>query len=248
MIAFVAMLAVQVLLVVDVIRNGRNQLWIMALIFLPMASTIAYLVVEVVPRFRNHRHVRTARAQIGARIDPERDLRGAREQFDIATTPANMIRLADALTDLGRHKEALPFYRDSIGRIRPDLRTGEKLARSLFQNDQPADALDMLDTMQQPSSSGDRDRIAMLRARLFEELGRKPEAEAIYADIVTRMAGDEARCRYAALLLADGRVAAARSLLEEVDQRRKRLTRQQIDPDAVMYDWASRELGKLRQG
>jgi hypothetical protein len=39
MIAFVAMLAVQVLLVVDVIRNGRNQLWIMALIFLPMAST-----------------------------------------------------------------------------------------------------------------------------------------------------------------------------------------------------------------
>lgn len=246
MIAFVAMLAVQVLLVVDVIRNGRNQLWIMALIFLPMASTIAYLVVEVLPRFRHHRHVCIARAQISARIDPERDLRAAREQFDIARTPANMIRLADALTDLGRHKEALPLYRDSIGRIRPDLRTGEKLARLLFQNDQPSAALDMLDTIQQPSSSGDRDRITMLRAQLFEALGRKPEA--IYADIVTRISGDEARCRYAAQLLADGRTAPPRPLLEEIDQRRKRLTRQQIDPDAVMYDWASRELGKLRQG
>ncbi|WP_277754262.1 hypothetical protein [Sphingomonas glacialis] len=34
-------IAIQAVCVIDVIRNGRNQLWIMALIFLPVASTIA---------------------------------------------------------------------------------------------------------------------------------------------------------------------------------------------------------------
>ena len=34
MIVYLAILAIQVMLVIDVIRNGRNQLWIMALMFL----------------------------------------------------------------------------------------------------------------------------------------------------------------------------------------------------------------------
>ncbi|WP_260598826.1 hypothetical protein [Sphingomonas endolithica] len=110
MIVYLAILAVQVMLIIDVIRNGRNQLWIMALMFLPGPSTIAYLVIEVYPRLHGNRHVRTARAKAVAKLDPEREVRSARDALDLADTAANRIRLGDALAGLGRFDEALPLY------------------------------------------------------------------------------------------------------------------------------------------
>jgi hypothetical protein len=246
MVLLILMYAVQIALVVDVVRNGRNQIWIMALVFLPMVSTIAYLIVEVLPRFRYNQHVRGAAEQIGAKLHPERELKAARDQLDIAQTAANRLRLADAYTDLGRHSEALPLYRDAIGHGKPDLSTGERYARSLFQNDRPTEAMAVLDEMKQPSASGDRDRIALLRARILEELGERRQAEALYEDLVNRYPGDEVRCRYAALLVADGRDGEARALLEEVEARARRLTRQQRSGQNAMYDWAAKELARLR--
>lgn len=72
----------QVALIVDVVRNRRPTLWIMALLMLPEASTLTYLIVEVLPRYRNHRPVRTAQAEVVRRIDPERELRAARAQLE----------------------------------------------------------------------------------------------------------------------------------------------------------------------
>lgn len=86
----------------------------------------------------------------------------------------------------------------------------------------------------------------MLRARCLDHLGQKDEALTLYADIVTRMPGEEARCRYAGLLLAEGFEGRARRVLEEVEQRMKRLDRQQRAAEADMYRWASDTLRDLR--
>jgi hypothetical protein len=243
---FLLIVAAQIACIVDVVRNGRSTIWVMALMFLPVASLVAYVIVEVAPRMKHNRHVRTARAQIVDRIDPERELRGAREALDVANTAANRIRLGDALSDRGRHGEAIPLYRDAIGRSLPDYRTGEKLARAEFLADQNAAALATLDSMTAPSSRSDLDRIAVLRARILEEMARDDEAATIYADVVDRYAGDEVRCRYAGLLIRQGKTADARRLLGEVEHRLKRMDRSQRAVDGPMYDWAIRELARLR--
>lgn len=246
MIIYLAILAIQVMLVIDVIRNGRNQLWIMALMFLPGPSTIAYLVIEVYPRLHGNRHVRTARAKAVAAIDPEREVRSARDALGLADTAANRIRLADALAALGRYGEALPLLREAIERGPADMRTGEKLARALFETGAAAEALAALDANEPASAQSDRDRQALLRARILEALGRKEEALALYADLVTRLPGEEGRCRYAALLLEQGWEKKARAVLEEVESRMKRLDRQQRAAEADMYRWAMDRLGELR--
>ena len=246
MIVYAAIIAIQVALVIDVIRRGANRIWIMALVFLPMASTIAYLIVEVLPRMKHNRHVRLAKTQIIEKLDPERELRAARGALDLAQTAANRIRLADALVAKGRYAEALPLYRDAIGTAKPDYRTGEKLARCQYLADRNEEALATLDTMLPPSAPSDVDRILLLRARIFEDLGRDEEAELIYADLVDRYPGDEVRCRYAGLLLKRGKRAEARRLLMEVEHRLKRMTRHQRAADGPMYDWAMGKLAELR--
>ena len=245
MIVYLLVIAFQVYCIIDVIRRGRNSIWIMALVFLPLASGIAYLIVEILPGLQGNRHVRAARQQIAEKFDPERELRAAQKELDIADTMANRIRVADALTALGRHAEALPLYEKGAG-ARPDFRTGEKLARSLFLNDRAAKALSLLDGLPRTTAQSDLDRVALLRARILEELGRDDEALALYSDVVDRLPGDEARCRYAGLLLKVGRKGEARQVLEAVEHRMKYLDRHTRAQQAPMYDWAMRELTGLR--
>jgi hypothetical protein len=245
MILYLLVIAFQVFCIVDVIRRGRSTIWIMALVFLPLASGIAYFIVEILPGLQGNRHVRVARQKIVDKVDPERELRAAQQSLDVADTMANRIRVADALTALGRHREALPLYKRGVG-VRPDFRTGEKLARSLFLNDRPQDALAALDALPQVSSQSDLDRTTLLRARIYEDLGRNEEALEFYGDVIDRLPGDEARCRYAALLLKMGRKPEARRVLEDVEHRLKYIDRHTRAADGSMYEWAMRELNALR--
>lgn len=245
MIAYVAVLALQVYCIVDVIRRGRSYLWIMALVFLPVASALAYFAVEILPSLQGNRHVRVARQKLVEKLDPERELRAAQQALDVADTMANRLRVADALTALCRHPEALPLYQRGAG-PRPDFRTGEKLARSLFLNDKPEEALSVVDALPKVTGQSDRDRAVLLRARILEDLGRNDEALEHYAEVVERVPGDEARCRYAALLLKVGRKDEARRLLEDVEHRMKYLDRHTRLSEAQMYEWAMKELTALR--
>lgn len=245
MILYLLIIAFQVYCIVDVIRRGRSAIWIMALVFLPLASGIAYLIIEILPTLQGNRHVRVARQKIVDTIDPERELREAQRALDVTDTMANRLRVADALTVLGRHSEALPLYERGAG-SRPDLRTGEKLARSLFLNDRSQKALSLLDGLPKSTSQSDSDRVKLLRARILEDVGRNDEALENYADVADRLPGDEARCRYAGLLLKVGRKAEARKVLEDVEHRLKFVDRRSRSAEAAMYDWAMRELAGLR--
>lgn len=245
MIIYLAIIAVQVFCVVDVIRRGRNTIWIMALVFLPVVGALAYFIVEILPTLQHNRHVRAARQTVVEKLDPERELRAAQQALDVADTMANRIRVADALTELGRHPAALPLYQRGAG-PRPDFRTGEKLARSLFVNDRPQEALSVLDALPKVTAQSDQDRARLLRGRILEDMGRSDEALELYGDVMDRMAGDEARCRYAALLLKVGRRGEARRVLEEVEHRMKYIDRHTRASQGPMYDWAMNELTTLR--
>ena len=238
---------IQIACVVHVIRNGRNNGWILAIVFFPLIGSAAYFIVEIMPTLGANRHVRTARAQVVAFVDPERELRGAFEALSIADTPANQSRAGDAYAALGRHAEALPYYRKALSiAVADDPGTKFKLARSLFETGASDEALTMIDALPEVTAIGETDRRNLVRARILDHLGRKQEAEDIYADIVTRLPGEEARCRYAALLIERGATREARGVLEEVEVRMKRLDRTQRVADAGMYDWAMKELAKLR--
>lgn len=239
---------VQIACAIHVIRNGRNGLWIMVIMFFSLLGCAAYFVMEILPGLRGNRHVRTASAKAMTRIDPERDLRAARDRLALADTAANRIAVADALTGIGRHAEALLYYREGLARSPgADPVTEAKLATSLLETGQIAEAATVLDGIPEPQGIGARDRLSLLCARIREQQGRVDDAIAIYEEIVTRYPGEEARCRYAALLIETGRLDRARLVLEEVESRMKRLDRTQRAAESDMYDWAIEQLRRLRQ-
>ena len=84
--------------------------------------------------------------------------------------------------------------------------------------------------------------------RVLEEQGEEDRALALYADVGLRLPGAEAQCRRAALLMRVGRRSEARFVLEEVEQKVKRLDRHQRAQERDMYDWAARSLAELKSG
>ena len=70
----------QLLCLAHVMRTGRPCQWLFIIVTLPLVGCLAYLFIEILPEVRHSRAARQAVRDIGALIDPERDLREKAER------------------------------------------------------------------------------------------------------------------------------------------------------------------------
>jgi hypothetical protein len=244
---FLGSILVVVACAVHCVRGGRNQLWLMVIIFLWLPGCLAYFIFEILPGLSGRREVRAVKRAAVKAMDPEREVRLAREAVEVADTAANRIALADALVALGRWSEAIPHYDIAEGKAPGvDRPTRFKLALACFEAGKGARARELLEKLPPSGSQSENDRAALLLARLLEEDGEIDRALAIYAEIGERMPGAEAQCRQAALLMTLGRRREALPPLSEAERRAKRMDRQERAKQSDMYDWAARSLAELR--
>lgn len=248
MIYFIASICLQIVCALHVIRSGRNQIWLLFIFLFSLLGCFAYVMLEVLPQHWNNRHIRTARAQVVGKVDPERAVRDAERALDMADTAANHIALGDAQAVRHRYAEAEAAYRKALS-LGPgnDWGTQVKLSGVLFERGASAEALRLLDAAPELSRGSEWDRRALLRARILADLNRSAEARILFEDVVERVAGEEARCHYAAFLLQQGDRYRARTILEEVERRANRMDRTQRAAQADMYRWAGEQLSELRK-
>ncbi|HEX8624293.1 MAG TPA: tetratricopeptide repeat protein [Allosphingosinicella sp.] len=218
MIFFVGTILVQILCVVHLIRNRRANLWLWAIILLPIAGSAAYFVVEILPGLFQRREVRAVHAAAVRKLDPDRELRAAREAVDVADTAATRSSLADALAEAGNWGEAVRHYREAVAKTPGKDRPARfRLARACLESGNAAEARRLLEELPESASPSENDRAALLLARSLEELGETDRAIALYGELGERMAGAEAQCRHAAVLIGRGRGGEAVALLEETN-------------------------------
>jgi hypothetical protein len=247
MLFFLVTILVQICCVVHLIRNHNNSLWLWAIILLPIAGSAAYIVVEVLPGLGKRREVRAAKAAAIRKLDPDRELRAARDKLEIADTAANRTDVGDAFAERGKWVEAAIHYRGALAKMpTSDRATQVKLARALFESREAEEACRILEALPESASMTENDRTKLLLARALQESGEGGKALGLYAEVGPRLAGAEAQCRHAALLIEQGRERDALPLLEETERRAKRLDRATRARDGDMYDWAARMLADLR--
>src|SRR4029077_12030497 len=93
--------AIQLLLIIQCIKGGRNQIWIWVLALLSFPGAIAYVAVEIIPDlFRSRTAQRTARG-VKKALDPHADLRRYESEARVAGNVASRQRYAEALTRAG---------------------------------------------------------------------------------------------------------------------------------------------------
>lgn len=241
-------IVIQVLCAIHCMRSGANRLWLTIIIFLSLPGCFAYAILEILPQYSNSRQARRLKSAAIRTLDPERDVRIAREALALADTAANRIALGDALVETEAYPEALRHYEEALRMVpSPDRTTQFKLARATLEGGNPAEARRLLEELPASGAASENDRASLYLARAYQGVGENEKALALYEDIGRRLPGGEAQCRMAQLLIELGRAHEAEPVLEEVQRRVKLIDRDQRARNAQMYDWAERTLSEIRR-
>ncbi|MBV8854613.1 MAG: tetratricopeptide repeat protein [Sinobacteraceae bacterium] len=214
---FFLSLLIQVLLIVHVIKTGRNQIWIWVLALLSLPGAVAYIAVELVPElFRSRTAQRTARGFRKA-IDPTADLRRFEQEARVTGNVASRQRYAEELSRQGRHDEAIAQFREALTGLYahdPNLMLG--IARAQFAKGEAAAARATLDELIRLNPDFKSPEGHLLYARALESEGNLPKALEEYRVLAFSYPGAEAAVRYAQLLKSQGQPEEARKVAREL--------------------------------
>ena len=215
-------IALQVGLIVHVIKTGRNWLWLWVLIppAIGLFGCIAYIAVEIIPDlFRSRTGQRTKRG-LNKVLDPHADLRRYESEARIGGNVASLQRYAEELTRQGRYDEAIAEFRKALTGLYehdPNIMLG--IARAQFGKGEPAAARATLDDLIRLNPDFKSAEGHLLYARALETEGNVTKAMEEYKALAPSYPGAEAAVRYALLLKAQGQPDEARrvalDLLEE---------------------------------
>jgi hypothetical protein len=208
---------IAILLVVHAIRTGRNQIWVFVLLFLPLAGSIVYVAVEIIPElFRSRTAQRTARGLRKA-MDPTATLRRYENEARVAGNVATRQRYAEELVRHERYDEAIAQYREALSGLYehdPNLMLG--LAQAQFgKGDAPA-ARATLDELIRLNPQFRSPAGHLLYARALAAEGNVAKALEEYRVLAPSYPGAEASVRYAQLLEAQGQHEEARKVAREL--------------------------------
>ena len=211
---------IQALLIVHVIKSGRNQLWIWVLLLLAAVGPINYVVVELLPEvFRSRTAQRTARGLKKA-MDPQADLRRYESEARLTANVASRQRYAEELVRHARYDEAIAQYRETLSGLYehdPNLMLG--LAQAQFGKGDASGARSTLDELIRRNPDFRSPGGHLLYARALEAEGNISKALEEYQVLAPSYPGAEAAVRYAQLLEKQGRRSeaqqVARDLLEQ---------------------------------
>lgn len=213
---------IQLALVVHIMKTGRNTTWVFIVLIFPLIGSLAYCIIELLPELTNTRTARTAQRSLAKAVDPDKALREAQTQYELARTAHNAMTLAEQHLARGNFGEAKELYGRSLSGVHsddPDLLFG--LASAHFGLAEFGEAVGCLDTLKRSHPGQTSPQGHLLYARALDGQGRVDEAIAEYQALVGYYPGPEPSCRLATLLKAHGRGDEARALLQAVVLRSK---------------------------
>jgi hypothetical protein len=201
---------------VHAIRTGRNMYWLMVLFLFPVLGCLVYFFAEYLPEMRHSRIALKATSAVKGLIDPHREWREAKLAYERTPSVDHRSRLAAALLDVGRTKEAVehfeacssgPYAKDSkfrIGLARAQLADGQAGAAAL--------TLEKLFADEPDKQSGE---LSLLYARALGACD-PARADEAFGQALRLNGGMETRAAYGLFLVSQGRPDAARAQLQQV--------------------------------
>ncbi len=214
---FVLSILIQACLVIHILKTGRPTIWIWVVVLLPMAGTLAYLVMEIIPDLMGTRTARRAVHNISRTLDPDKDLRRASFDLERADTIHNKMKLADEFLEREQFAEAKSLYENCLRGVHatdPLLMAG--LAKAEFGLGEFANAKAVLDKLIETNPDFKNEDCHLLYARSLDILGDTAGAEHEYQALAKYYSGPEAKFRYALLCKRLAKNAEAKKLLDDI--------------------------------
>ena len=214
---FAVSLAINVLLIIHIMKTGRPYYWIFIIMFLPLAGVIAYVLVELLPDLAHSRTGRRVASDLDAVVNPNRRLRQLTREAARSDTVENRLQLAKECLAKERFQEARELLEESLQGVHAeDPALLLALAKARFGLADHAGTIEALDRLRAADPSFQSTEGHLLYARSLEGLGETERALYEFEALAGYFPGEEARCRYGLLLQKAGRGDEAQEVFAEV--------------------------------
>ena len=192
---------IQILLVIHVLKTGRDRYWIWLLLFLPLIGGVAYLVVEIIPEFKSSISGQRTRRGVRNLIDPGADIRAQAAAWEQSPNADNGRHYAQALLAAGRAAEAGEILDEALGGF---FKTDPALmllkAQALFDQENWEASLATLETLQEHNPDLRSPEGHLLYARVLEKTGRHEDAISEFRSVAAYYPGAQGRFLFALAL------------------------------------------------
>jgi len=208
---------IQLLLIVHVLKTGRDRIWIWVLLLLPLVGGVAYLFMEIMPSFMGGVTGQKAKRGVMQLVDPGGDVRDCARAWEQSANAENGRRYAQALINADKPKEALEILEQSrSGFFENDatLLLLEAQARFLIE-DWPA-TIKAIESQRKENPEHTSAQGHLLYARALDASGHNQEAISEFREVAGYFPGAEARYRLAIALANQDDQANARKEFENI--------------------------------
>lgn len=193
---FAISLLIQIVLIIHVLRTGRERMWIWILIALPMIGGLAYLVVELIPEWRRTIGGQRALRQVKASLNPGGAVRQWQMAWEQSPNADNARGYAGALIANQRFEEALTIlHQVTSGFFKHEPNLLLLIAEARYSLEQYPQAIEALETLIAENPGFKSAQGHLLYARALEQNQQTNKALEEYRAVAHYFPGAEARYR-----------------------------------------------------
>lgn len=213
-------LAIQIALIVHVIRTNQPKFWIFVILLAPLIGSLVYGGLVLLPAWRDSWQGRRLQRKVVETLAPARQREALGRELAVADTVENRLRYAEEALRLKDYAAArAQFEAAASGLYAGDPRALLGLARAAFGMGDANGCKAALDRLISANPDFRDPQAQLLYAMALEARGKLNQALGEYEALGNHFPGEEARVRHARLLVKMGRSAAAREILQQIADR-----------------------------
>jgi hypothetical protein len=198
---------------VHALKTGRQMYWLIILFSFPLLGSIVYFLVEYLPSSKLERGVRQASNFASQLLDPTRELREARQAFDLTPTVQNRMRLAAALDGAGEYQEAVEQFDACLnGPFATDAEVCFGAARAKLHVQQAQASIQLLKDLRARQKDFRPEQLSVLLAQAHAANGDQTNARSEFVYAINTFGSAESRAQYALWAASVGDLQTAKNL------------------------------------
>jgi hypothetical protein len=200
---FAVPVLLQIVCLIHLIRNKGDRSWIYLIVFIPIAGSIAYIIMEIILPFLKSSKAQDISGSIIGSVNKDNKIKKLQEQFIFSPTFKNELALADAHSEYEQYDMAIESYQSCLkGAYGDEPAVKLKLANALYKNKNYIEAKNILEELK--ISGYKPDVVWMAYIQVLEKLNELDNAVAEFKEYIVSYSNLESRCRYALFLKKHG--------------------------------------------
>ncbi|MBI4649529.1 MAG: tetratricopeptide repeat protein [Bacteroidia bacterium] len=195
----------------------RRLIWLVLIVLFPLVSCIIYAILFFILGVKFTTHIESSFLSEENRQKSSKRINELKQELDFSDTISHRQALAEEYMKISNYSEAVQLYKSCLtGIFKDDSYLLFELAKALFYNMCYNEAKEVLSKLVSLYPIFHSDEVTFFLARSYEEAGETEHALNTYKKILRSYPGEEARCRYATLLMKNGNTGEAGNLFRKI--------------------------------